>query len=164
MRTIREGRLGGLTGAWSRRGEGSSARFIKRPHTRRDALTLHRSSFVSALRAEFPGIEPWLAGYRENLTFEMMRFRQFTEDAIERGDVATARKSFAFLHRAFETGNRHVRNSVVVSFLEHLEFSGSNGKAAEQLLPKDLAEERGRMLATLRQLEERPRKRSPRTA
>lgn len=127
-----------------------------------DALTLHRSTFVSELRASFPGVEPWLAGYRDNLTLEMMRFRHFTEDAIARADLVTVRKAFAFLLRAFETGNRHVRNSVVVSFLEHLVFSGSNGQAAEQLLPKALAAERERMLAMFRQLEERPRKRSRR--
>jgi len=72
----------------------------------------------------------------------------------------TVRKSFQFLHMAFATGSRHVRNSVVVSFLEHLEFSGSNGEAAEQLLPKELAAERERMLDIFRQLAERPRKRS----
>ena len=81
------------------------------------------------LRASFPGVEPWLAGYRDTLTLEMMRFRHFTEDAIARGDLVTVRKAFEFLHRAFETGNHHVRNRVVVSFLEHLAFSGSNGQA-----------------------------------
>ena len=101
-----------------------------------------------------------MAGYRDNLTFEMMQFRHFTEDAIARGDLVTVQKSFQFLQRAFATGNRHVRNSVVVTFLEHLDFSGSNGKAAEQLLPKELATERDRMLEMFRHLAVRPRKRS----
>lgn len=100
-----------------------------------------------------------MAGYRDTLTLEMMRFRHFTEDAITRGDLVTVRKAFEFLHRAFDTGNHHVRNSVVVRFLEHLAFSGSNGQAAEQLLPKAHADERERMLAMLRQIEQRPWKR-----
>lgn|SRR5690348_9202791 len=92
-----------------------------------DALILHRSTFVRELRASFPGVEPWLAGYRDTLTLEMMRFRHFTEDAIARGDLVTVRKAFEFLHRAFETGNHHVRNR-----------------------------ERERMLAMFRQIEQRP--------
>jgi hypothetical protein len=122
-------------------------------------MPLHRSSFVKALRQEFPAIEPWLAGYRDNLTFEMMRFRHFTEDAIARGDLATVRKCFAFLRRAFETGNHHVRGSVVASYLEHLDFVGANGAAAEKLLPSELAAVRTEMLAWFRKLDELPKKR-----
>ena len=123
-------------------------------------MPLHRSAFIKALREEIPAVEAWLADYRDNLTFEMMRFRQFTEDAIARGDFATVRKSFQLLHKAFAEGNRHVRNSVVVSFLEHLEFAGSNGQAAEKLLPAELAEQRTTALGVLRRAAERPRKRS----
>jgi hypothetical protein len=124
-------------------------------------LTLHRSSFVKALRDEFPAIESWLAGYRDNLTFEMMQFRHFTEDAIKRGEMSTVKKCFQFLRKAYATGNRHVRNSVVVSYLEHLEFAGANGPAAEKLLARELAAERTRMLRVLREREELP-KRKPR--
>ncbi len=121
-------------------------------------MTLHRSTFLRALRDEFPAIEPWLRDYRDNLTFEMMRFRNFTEDAIVRGDLTLVRHCFQFLDKAFATGNRHLRNSVVVSYLEHLEFTGANGAAAEQLLPAKLAAERTRMIATLTKLSERPKK------
>ena len=122
-------------------------------------MSLHRSAFIKTLRDEFPGIEPWLAGYRDNLTFEMMRFRQFTEDAIARGDLTCVRKCFQFLNTAFATGNRHIRNSVVVSYLEHLEFPGSNGAAAERLLPANLAEERAKAIAILARVSERSKKR-----
>ena len=125
-------------------------------------MPLHRSAFIKALREEIPGVEPWLADYRDNLTFEMMRFRQFTEDAIARGDFATVAKSFRFLQKTFAQGNRHVRNSVVVSFLEHLEFTGTNGQVAEKLLPAELAEQRTAVLAVLRRAGTRPKKRSRR--
>jgi hypothetical protein len=126
-------------------------------------LTLHRSSFVKALRAEFPAIESWLAGYRDSLTFEMMRFRHFTEDAIKRGEMSTVKKCFRFLEKAFATGNRHIRNSVVVSYLEHLEFGGANGPAAEKLLAPELAAERSRMLRIFRELEELPKRKRGRS-
>ena len=125
-------------------------------------MTLHRSTFIKALREEFPAIEPWLAGYRDNLTFEMMRFRHFTQDAMAQGDLGTVRRCFAFLRRAFAEGNRHVRNSVVVSYLEHLEFEGANGAAAEKLLAPELAAARAEMLAMFRKLKELPRKKRPR--
>jgi hypothetical protein len=125
-------------------------------------MPMHRSAFIKELRQELPAIESWLADYRDNLTFEMMRYRQFTQDAITRGDMVTVRKSFQFLRRAFATGNRHVRNSIVVSFLEHLEFVGSNGQTAEKLLPAELSVERDQVLAAVRRMSELPHKRSRR--
>ncbi len=125
-------------------------------------MPMHRSAFIKELRQELPAIESWLADYRDNLTFEMRRYRQFTQDAITRGDMVTVRKSFQFLRRAFATGNRHVRNSIVVSFLEHLEFVGSNGQKAEKLLPAELSVERDQVLAALRRMSELPHKRSRR--
>ena len=61
----------------------------------------------------------------------MMRFRHFTEDAIKRGDLARVRECFRFLSRAYATGNRRVRNSIVVSYLEHLEFTGPMGRRSK---------------------------------
>ena len=122
-------------------------------------VSLHRSAFINELRARFPTIGPWLAGNRDNLTMEMIRFRHFTEDAIARGDLSRVREAFLFLSKAFTTGNRHLRNSVVVSFLEHLRFTGPKGASAEQLLPAVLAAERTRMLAALAPLARRGSKR-----
>jgi hypothetical protein len=119
---------------------------------------MHRSAFVKSLREQFPAIEPWLKGYRDNLTFEMMRFRHFTEDAISRGDYELVRKCFQFLHAAFAVGNRHVRNAVVVSFLEHLDFTGPGGVEAERLMPAALAEARRAVMARWAELEKRPTK------
>lgn len=122
-------------------------------------MQLHRSAFIKALREELPAVEPWLARNRLNLTFEMMRFRHFTEDAIARGDLATVKRCFHLLHRAFVTGNRHLRTSIVASFLEHIKFTGSNGAAAEKLLSSELAAERNQVLAEWKQLEQRAVKR-----
>jgi len=72
---------------------------------------------LKALRDEFPAIEPWLRDYRDNLTFEMIRFRNFTEDAIMRGDLTLVRHCFQFLDKAFATGNRHLRNRATWSTL-----------------------------------------------
>jgi hypothetical protein len=121
-------------------------------------VTLHRSAFIKALREQFPAVEVWLAGNRNGLTFEMMRFPHFTQDAIAKGDLTLVRQCFQFLNTAFENGNRHLRNSIVVSFLEHLEFAGSNGAAAEKLLPGALATERAEMIAHFTRLGGRPRK------
>ena len=119
--------------------------------------TMHRSSFIKKLRTQLPAVEPWLKGYRDNLTFEMMRFRQFTEDAIGRGDWQTVRRAFRLLHSAYQTGNRHLRNSVIVSYLEHLPLQGSNGEAAKKLLSHQLAEERKRATVLLRSLPQSPK-------
>jgi hypothetical protein len=120
---------------------------------------MHRSAFIKSLREQFPAIEPWLKGYRDNLTFEMMRFRHFTEDAIARGDYDLVRKCFQVLNSAFASGNRHVRNAVVVSFLEHLDFAGSAGAEAERLMPAALADARREVMEKWAELEKRPRKR-----
>jgi hypothetical protein len=113
----------------------------------------------SSLREQFPAIEPWLKGYRDNLTLEMMRFRHFTEDAISRGDYDLVRKCYQFLNSAFMGGNKHVRNSVVVTFLEHLDFTGFGGPEAEQLMPAALANARREIMAQWAELEKRPTKR-----
>jgi hypothetical protein len=112
------------------------------------------------LRKELPAIEPWLAGYRDNLTLEMMRFRHFTEDALARGDLGCVRECFRLLKTAFDNGNPHLRNSVVVSYLEHLDFKGAEAAAAQRLLPADLAAARSRVRAALERLNERPAKRT----
>jgi hypothetical protein len=121
-------------------------------------MNLHRSAFIKAMRDEFPGVASWLNGYRDNLTLEILRFRQFTEDAIVRGDLPLVRKCFIFANKAFSTGNRHVRNALIVTYLEHLEFVGLNGASAEKLLPAPLAVERERMRTILAPLAELPRK------
>jgi hypothetical protein len=122
-------------------------------------MIVHRSEFIKSLREQFPAVEPWLKGYRDNLTFEMMRFRHFTEDAIARGDYDLVRRCFQFLNSAFTGGNRHVRNAVVVSFLEHLDFTGPTGAEAEHLMPAALADARREVMAQWTELEKRPAKR-----
>ena len=89
----------------------------------------------------------------------MMRFRHFTEDAIARGDLGCVRECFRLLKTAFDNCNHHLRNSVVVSYLEHLEFKGAEAGAAESLLPADLAAARSRVRGALESLNERPAKR-----
>jgi hypothetical protein len=125
---------------------------------------MHRSAFIKSLREQFPAIEPWLKGYRDNLTFEMMRFRHFTEDAISRADYDLARKCFQFVDCAFADGNKHVRNAVVVSFLEHLDFSGSAGAEVERLMPAALTDARREVMAEWAELERRPAKRRAKRA
>ena len=56
------------------------------------------------LREKLPAVDPSLAGYRDNLTFEMMCFRHFTEHAIARGDCVTVRRCFELLHKPSRQG------------------------------------------------------------
>jgi hypothetical protein len=111
------------------------------------SATIHRSSFIKMLRAQLPAVEPWLNGYRDNLTLEMMRFEQFTQDAIGRGDWDTVRRAFQLAHTAFERGNKELRNSLVVTYLEHLELTGVTGEKAKTFLSSDLARERDQVIA-----------------
>ncbi len=117
--------------------------------------TIHRSAFIKQLREQFPSVKSWLRGYRDNLTLEMMRFKQFTEDAVARSDWDTVRRAFQFAHTAFQQGNRHVRNSIVVTYLEHLPLAGPSGETAKKLLPSELARERDKIISYMESLANR---------
>ncbi len=113
---------------------------------------LHRSSFLKELRARCPDIEPWLEGYRLSITEEILAFCLYTQDAIDRGDMARVQRCLEFTDWAFTRSNAMLRNAIAVSYLEHLKFSGQNGERALRFLSPLLAAERANVLDYLAEL------------
>lgn len=113
---------------------------------------LHRSSFLKELRAAIPEVEPFLEDYRDNLTMELLALTLFTQDAIATGKHEILARTFSFVDAAFRAANPKLRNAIVVSYLEDLDFSGSSGQAALTVLSPLLDGERTRALAQLRAL------------
>ncbi len=116
---------------------------------------MHRSAFIKALRADQPDIDTWLEGYRDNLTLEMMRVLQYTNAAIKAREFDRIRKIFMFINTAFATGNKQLRNSIVVSFLEHLDFGSPPNMRAESLLPTPLRTARNQVLKAIEGIQRR---------
>jgi hypothetical protein len=110
---------------------------------------IHRSEFVRRLKLEVPEAVEALRGYRDNLSMEMLAFLVMTQEAMERGDLDLVRRCFRLADSVFVHGNRQVRNSLLVSFLEHLDFSGPHGRKAEELLTSALRLEREAVLSYL---------------
>jgi hypothetical protein len=109
----------------------------------------HRSEFVRQLKLEIPESVEALRGYRASLSMEMLAFLVMTNEAIARGDFDLVRRCFRFADRILASGNRKVRNSLAVSYLEHLDFSGAHGTIAENLLTPALRGEREAVLRYL---------------
>ncbi len=107
---------------------------------------MHRSEFVRQLKAAIPEAVAALRGYRDNLTMEMLAFTVLTQEAIDGGDFQLVGRCFRFADQVLAQGNRQVRNSIAVSFLEDLSFSGPNGARAERLLTPALKAERDAVL------------------
>jgi hypothetical protein len=109
----------------------------------------HRSEFVRQLKLEIPESVEALRGYRGNLTMEMLAFLVMTNEGIARGHLDLVRRCFSFADRVLAAGNRQVRKSLAVSFLEHLDFSGAGGREAEALLTPALRLGRESVLSDL---------------
>ncbi len=100
--------------------------------------SVHRSAFLKRLVAKFPEIEPRLEGYRVGLHLETGVFRDFTQEAIDRGDMKAVESQFGVANWALENGNRQVKGALRVSYLEDLELRGKNGRKALELMPAGL--------------------------
>jgi hypothetical protein len=113
--------------------------------------TVHRSEFVRQLRSKFPEIEPLLKGSRLNLTMEVSAFLQLTRQAIEQQDWLLVERCFRFVDELLPSANRAVANSLRVSYLEGLTFSGPQGGQAFRLLSNRLEAEWAAVHEYLRQ-------------
>ena len=114
--------------------------------------TIHRSEFVRLLKGLLPEAIPYLEGNRLNLTAEMMALGELAQAAIDSRDSSLVRRVFMFAETVFARGNAEVRNSLVVTVLEHLSFDTEAGHEALKVFPAALANARAEALDSLRRV------------
>ena len=117
-----------------------------------------RQEFVTSLLAEFPGLREDIEDCDGQLQLEMEAFTRYTQDAKTRGDMAMYERCLAFADRLFAGADSALVGAFRMSFLEHLEFEGSRGPAAWQLLPPRLQNVWNQIAAENRRLQSLPQK------
>lgn len=100
-----------------------------------------RAAFAAALRQRVPAIAAQLRSNSDsglhNATDALL---QHTLALIRAGDKEGVTSCFAFADWALRVGDAAVRNSLAVSYLEHLSFEGRKNSWAKPLLTPGLAQ------------------------
>ena len=117
-----------------------------------------QQDFITALLAEFPDLRDDIEDCDGQLHMEMEAFARFTQDAKARGDLAAYERCLTFADRIFAGADSTLSGAFRMSYLEHLEFEGSRGPAAWQLLPQRLQNVWNQIAAENRRLQSLPQK------
>jgi len=88
----------------------------------------------------------------------MEAFAQYTQAAKTSGDLATYERCMQFADRLFAGADAALAGVFRTSYLEHLEFEGSRGPAAWQLMPQRLQNVWNQIAAENRRLQALPQK------
>jgi len=88
----------------------------------------------------------------------MEAFAQFTQAAKMDGDLATYERCLQFADRHYAGADAALSGAFRMSYLEHLEFEGSRGPAAWQLVPSRLQNVWNQIAAENRRLQSLPQK------
>jgi hypothetical protein len=103
------------------------------------AGNIDRDAFIKLLADRFPAIFANIDECQAGLLHcEMGEIARATQRAISAEDVAAVREHFRFIDDVYRSGNAQIKNTVHVSYLEHLSFDGRHGrriKAREMLSP-----------------------------
>ena len=121
-------------------------------------MAYSHQEFVTALLAEFPDIRDEVTDCDGQLQMEMEAFARFTQDAKTRGDMAVYERCLVFADRVYAAADSALVGAFRMSYLEHLEFEGSRGPAAWQLLPQRLQNVWNQIAAENRRLQALPQK------
>lgn len=97
---------------------------------------LHRSIFLKELKGTFPILRTAINAQYGLLHLEMHVFLDFTQRSISLGNDKDVRLCFMIAEKYYSNGNNRMKNAIVVSFIEHLDFG--NAKWAWQLLSEAL--------------------------
>ena len=103
-------------------------------------MKIDPSAFAATLITHFPELKPNLQLSEGLLYCQMSDFRAYTRQAIDRGDFETISRCFAFADLVRARADDEVYNAVHVSYLEDLDFRGTNGQRAMALLTPGLRE------------------------
>ncbi len=130
-----------------------------------------RQDLIDSLISEFPDLCAELEASAGLLSAEMGTFALFTQEAKERGDLGTYERCLTLADRLFDQADAALAGAFRTSYLEHLEFEGSVGRAAWKLVPprlqavwNQLAAENRRLMALPQkhgQLQRGPHERGP---
>jgi hypothetical protein len=116
-------------------------------------------AFAKALLAEFPSLRGDIAEAGGALHLEMGEFALFTQAAKGRGDWPTYERCIQLADRLFESADAALSGAFRASYFEHLDFEGTRGPAAWQLLTPRLQAAWKQMDAENRRLMALPQKR-----
>jgi len=93
-----------------------------------------QQAFAKALLAEFPSLRETIAKAGGALHLEVSDFALFTQAAKGRGDWPTYERCIQLADRLFAGADAALSAAFRVSFFEQLDFEGTRGPAAWQLL------------------------------
>jgi hypothetical protein len=115
-------------------------------------------NFVAAILAEFPELRDDLTACSGALHLEVAAFAAHTQAAKDRGDLPTYGRCLALVDRLYARADAQLAGALRTSYLEHLEFEGSRGPAAWQLVPPRLQAAWNQVAADNRRLMALPQK------
>lgn len=117
--------------------------------------------FVAAVVHEFPDLREDLEEFGDLLHLQVGEFAAFTQAAKGRGDLVTYERCLTLVDRLFTAADAELSGALRVSYLEHLDFEGSRGPAAWQLVPPRLQAAWNQVAAENRRLMALPQERAP---
>ena len=121
--------------------------------------TFGHQAFTEALLTEFPSLREDIADAGGALHLEMGEFAAFTQASKGRGDWPTFERCIRLADRLFADADATLGGAFRVSYFEHLDFEGTRGPAAWQLLTPRLQVAWKHMDAENRRLMALPQKR-----
>ena len=105
---------------------------------------LDRSVFLKELKQIFPMLKPELNKEMGLLHFEMTVFRNFAQQMINDGETDTVEQCFSIALKYYLNGNAKLKDAVIISFIEDLEFTDTPKRSREwawNLFPEQLKDE-----------------------
>lgn len=123
-------------------------------------MTLSNKDFVGAVLAAFPELREDINECHSLPHLEAGEFAAFTQAAKGRGDFATYGRCVTLVDRFLADADSALAGALRLSYLEHLDFEGSRGPAAWQLLPPRLQSAWEQVAAENRRLMALPQKRA----
>jgi hypothetical protein len=121
---------------------------------------MNGEEFIASLLSEFPELTEEVRENEGLLHVQVGAFARHTEEAIASGDFAGVDRCFALAHRALHDADPPLKNAIYVSYLEHLDFGGAHGPAAQHRMSPLLRQGYGEImdyLAMLERTSKRPR-------
>jgi hypothetical protein len=101
-------------------------------------LAQSHTDFIAAVLGEFPELREDIEESGGVLHVQVGEFAAFTQAAKGRGDLATYERCLKLIDRFFAQADADLAGALRFSYLEHLDFEGSRGPAAWQLVPPRL--------------------------
>jgi hypothetical protein len=117
-------------------------------------------NFVAAVIHEFPELRDDVEAWGGPLHMQVGEFAAFTQAAKGRGDLVTYERCLKLVDRIFAAADAELTGALRVSYLEHLDFEGSRGPAAWELVPPRLQAAWNHVAADNRRLMALPQRRA----